>query len=101
MVTLRRIAFVLLLVCFMLAAAIFAYSNPQPIAVDIGLTRFEQVPMAAAFAVVFVCGWVLGVVSAAIALWRSAGEKRRLRRDLHYAETELSGLRQVSADDAN
>lgn len=101
MATLRRIAFVLLLVCFMLAAAIFAYSNPQPIAVDIGLTRFEQVSMAAAFGAVFVLGWVLGVVSTGIALWRSAGEKRRLRRDLRYAETELSSLRQAPASDAN
>ena len=101
MVTLRRIAFVLLLVCFMLAAAIFAYSNPQSIAVDIGLTRFEQVSMAAAFAVVFIAGWVLGIVSAGLALWRSAGEKRRLKRDLRYAETELSSVRQVPIDDAH
>jgi uncharacterized membrane protein YciS (DUF1049 family) len=99
--TLRRIAFVLLLVAFMLAAAVFAYSNPQPIAIDIGIVRFEQVSLAVAFAVVFACGWLFGLLTAGLALWRSAGEKRRLRKDLRFAETELSTLKQVPADDAH
>jgi uncharacterized membrane protein YciS (DUF1049 family) len=97
--TLRRIAFALVLVVFMLAAAVFAYSNPQPIAVDIGLVRFEQVSMAVAFAVVFAFGWLFGLLSAGLALWRTAGEKRRLRRDLRYAETELSSLRRLPVDE--
>jgi len=68
---------------------VFAYSNPQPIDVDIGLVRFEQVSMAVAFAVALAFGWLLGVLSAALTLWRSAGEKRRLRQDLRYAEAAL------------
>ena len=39
---------------------VFAYSNPQPIAIDIGVTRFEAVPMAVAFAVTLALGWLLG-----------------------------------------
>ena len=35
----------------MLLTGVFAYSNPQPIDVDIGLVRFEQVSMAVAFAI--------------------------------------------------
>lgn len=66
----------------------FAYSNPQPIDVDIGVARFEGVSMAVAFAVALAIGWVLGLLSAGVALWRSAGEKRRLRQDLEYAEAE-------------
>lgn len=73
----------------MLLTGVFAYSNPQPIDIDIGLTRFEQVSMALAFAIALALGWLLGVLSASAALWRSAGEKRRLRQDLKYAETEL------------
>ena len=80
----------------MLMTGVFAYSNPEPIDVDVGLTRFEQVPMAAAFAIVLAVGWLLGLLSAAIALWRSAGEKRRLKQDLKYAEAELRA-RQPSA----
>jgi hypothetical protein len=89
MVTLRRLVFVAVLLVLMLLTGVFAYSNPQPIDVDVGVTRFEQVSMAAAFAVVLAIGWLLGLLSAGIALWRSAGEKRRLKQDLQYAEAEL------------
>jgi hypothetical protein len=73
----------------MLMTGVFAYSNPEPIDIDVGVLRFEQVSMAAAFAITLAVGWLLGLVSAGIALWRSAGEKRRLRQDLKYAEAEL------------
>ncbi len=89
MVTLRRLLFVAVLLLLMLMTGVFAYSNPAPIDVDVGFLRFEQVSMAAAFAIVLAIGWLLGLVSAGIALWRSAGEKRRLRQDLKYAEAEL------------
>lgn len=94
MVALRRLVSVVALVALVLLAAVFAYSNPEPIDVDIGVTRFEQVPMAAAFAVVLVLGWVLGLLSAAAALWRSRVEKRRLRQDLQFSEAELRTRRE-------
>jgi hypothetical protein len=89
LVTLRRLLFVAVLLLLMLMTGVFAYSNPSPIDVDVGFLRFEQVSMAAAFAITLAVGWLLGLVSAGIALWRSAGEKRRLRQDLKYAEAEL------------
>ena len=96
MVTLRRLVFVAVLLVLMLLTGVFAYSNPQPIDIDVGLMRFEQVSMAVAFAIVLVVGWLLGLLSAGIALWRAAGEKRRLKQDLQYAEAE-SRTRQTSA----
>jgi protein-S-isoprenylcysteine O-methyltransferase Ste14 len=89
LLTLRRVAFVAVLIALMLLTGVFAYSNPEPIAIDIGLTRFESVSMALAFAITLALGWLLGVLSAGLALWRSQGEKRRLAQDLKYAETEL------------
>jgi len=89
LVTLRRLAFVTVLLVLILLTGVFAYSNPEPIDIDVGVMRFEQVPMAAAFAIVLALGWLLGLLSAGIALWRSAGEKRRLKQDLQYAEAEL------------
>ena len=97
MVTLRRLAFAAVLIVLMLLAAVFAYSNPAPFDIDIGFMRFEQVSMAAAFALVLVVGWLLGVFSAALALWRSVGEKRRLKQDLKYAEAELNTRRTSSS----
>jgi hypothetical protein len=85
----------------MVLAAVFAYSNPQPIDVDIGFVRIEQISLAAAFAVVFTVGWLFGLLSAGLALWRSAAERRRLRKDLQYAEAELGTLRRSSLPDAN
>jgi uncharacterized integral membrane protein len=85
----RRLAYAAVLILLILLTGVFAYSNPQPIDVDVGLVRFEQVPMAIAFAIALAFGWLLGVLSAGLALWRSAGEKRRLKHDLEYAEAEL------------
>jgi len=85
----RRLAFAAILITLILLTGVFAYSNPQPIDVDVGLMRFEQVPMAIAFAIALAVGWLVGVLSAGLALWRSAGEKRRLKQDLKYAEAEL------------
>jgi uncharacterized integral membrane protein len=96
LLTLRRLLFVAVLIVLMLLTGVFAYTNPAPIDIDIGLTRFEQVSMAAAFAIVLALGWLLGVLSAALALWRSKGEKRRLRQDLQYAEAELRTRRSSS-----
>jgi len=96
LVTLRRLAFAAVLIALMLLAAVFAYSNPAAIDIDIGFMRFEQISMATAFVLALVVGWLLGLLSASIALWRSAGEKRRLRQDLQYAEAE-SRTRQTSA----
>ena len=101
MATLRRLVFSLLLLFFMLLAAVFAYSNPQPIDVDIGVIKITQVSMSIAFAVVFGLGWIFGLVSAGAALLQAAGEKRRLRKDLKYAESELRTLRGVPLQDAN
>ena len=89
MLTVRRLVFAAVLIVLIVLTGVFAYSNPQPIAIDIGVTRFEAVPMAVAFAAALALGWLLGVLSAGLALWRSKGEKRRLQQDLKFAEAEL------------
>ncbi len=89
MLTVRRLVFVAVLIVLMVLTGVFAYSNPQPIDIDVGFTRFEGVPMAVAFAISLAVGWLLGVLSAALALWRSKAEKRRLKQDLKFAEAEL------------
>lgn len=95
MVALRRLAFTAGVVVLVLLAAVFAYTNPEPIDVDVGFTRFERVPMAAAFAIALALGWLVGLMSAAAALWRAAAERRRLRHDLEYATAELRAKREA------
>lgn len=101
MTVLRRLAFIASLVAAALLAAMFAYTNPQPVDVDIGFARFERVSLAVAFAVTFVLGWLFGLASVALALWRAASEKRRLKHDLRSVEAELSTLRQGLSSDAH
>ncbi len=101
MAALRRIAFVVLLTAFMVLAAMLAYSNPQRIDLDLGVAKLAQIPMAAALGGVFLAGWLFGLLSAGLALLRNASEKRRLRKDLRYAEAELSSLRTAPLQDAN
>lgn len=101
MAVLRRTAFIALLLLFVSLAAVFSYTNPDPISLDVGLARFENVSVAVAFAVSFGLGWVFGIVSAGGALMKSAAERRRLRRQLSIAEAELRGLRSLPLHDAN
>jgi putative membrane protein len=99
--TLRRILFAALSIALMLLAAMFAYSNPTPIDIDLGFVKLERVSAALAFAVVFVAGWLFGLLTVALTLWRSATEKRRLRKSLRHAEAELSTLRSAPLQDAH
>ncbi|HEY5566897.1 MAG TPA: lipopolysaccharide assembly protein LapA domain-containing protein [Gammaproteobacteria bacterium] len=101
MATIRRLTYVVIAVLFILAALIFAYGNPDPISVDIGFARFENVSMTVAFVFAFGLGWLFGLVCAGLALLRMARERRDLRRDLRFAEAELSGLRALPLQDAN
>lgn len=101
MATMRKIGLFLSLFVIVLVAAVFAYSNPDSISVDIGFARFEDVSMSLAFVVCFAVGWLFGLLSAGIAVIKMAGERRRLRRDLRLAEAEVSSLRSLPLHDAN
>jgi uncharacterized membrane protein YciS (DUF1049 family) len=93
--------FFIVLALLVLLAAMFAYSNPEPIAVDVGFARLENVSVSVAFSVAFSFGWVFGLLCAGLILMRLARERRRLRRELRIAEAELSSLRSLPLHDAN
>lgn len=101
MAKLRAILLAVALTVFVLLAAMFAYLNPQPVDVDIGVARLQGVSMAVAFIIVFACGWAFGVLSATVALLKGAGERRRLRKDLRYIEAQLASLRETASQDAH
>lgn len=101
MATLRRILYFVLLTLLVLLAAVFAYTNPGSIAVDVGFARLEDVSMSIAFGVAFGLGWLFGLLCAALALAKMAAERRRMRRHLRLAEAEVSSLRTLPFDDAD
>lgn len=98
---LRKLVLIAVFAAFVLAAAMFAYGNPDPINIDIGLVRIENVSMTVAFAGAFALGSAFGLLCAGLALLRMAREKRQLRRELRFAEAELSNLRSMPLQDAN
>lgn len=101
MATIRKLALFVSLLLIVLLAAVFAYNNPQSIAVDIAFARFENVSVSLAFIVCFAVGWLFGVLSAGIAVARIASERRQLRKALRLAEAEVSSLRSLPLHDAN
>jgi uncharacterized membrane protein YciS (DUF1049 family) len=98
---LRKILFILVLVLLVCVAAVFAYNNPEPVDLDIGLARFEGISLTLALACAFGLGWLFGVASVGFALLKMAAEKRRIRRELHDAESEVATLRSIPIDDAH
>ncbi len=101
MTTVRKTVLFLSLLLVALLTAVFAYNNPETVALDVGFTRFDEVSIALAFAVCIGLGWIFGLITAGMALFRMAGERRRLRRDLKLAEAEVSSLRSLPLHDAN
>ncbi len=101
MVTIRKFAVVAALVALVLIAAVFSFANPSTLPIDIGFMRFESVPVTIALAFAFGFGWLFGIGCAGLALLRMARERRQIRRDLRFAEAELSSLRSMPLNDAN
>lgn len=100
-VFLRRLAYVAIAVVFVLIAAVFAYGNQDPIALDIGIMRFEDVSLTIVLALTFVTGALFGGIVAGIAMFRQFAERRALRRELKRAKSELDSLRSLPLADAD
>jgi uncharacterized integral membrane protein len=98
---LKKILFGAALVLLVCVAAVFAYNNPDPVSIDIGLARIESISLTLALACAFALGWLFGLATAGFALLRMAAEKRRIRRELRNAETEVASLRTLPINDAN
>ena len=101
MATVRKVFIFLLILLFMAVAAVFAWRNPGAIAVDVGFARVEEVSTAMAFAVAFGLGWIFGLLCASLAVLRIMNQRRKLRRRLALAESEVSSLRSLPLQDAN
>jgi uncharacterized membrane protein YciS (DUF1049 family) len=100
-VALRRLAIAAIVVVFVLIAAVLAYSNQEPIDLDIGIARLEDVSLTVALAVTFAAGAVFGGLLSAFAMLKHFRERRSLRRELRRTETELKNLRSLPLHDAD
>ena len=99
--TLRKVLLFLLIVAFAAVAATFAYLNPGTLDLDLGFIALKEISKSLAFAISFALGWLFGLACAAGAVMKHFAQRRRLRRDLRVAESEVSSLRNLPLNDAN
>jgi hypothetical protein len=98
---LRKVLLVLVVLFFAALAATFAYLNPGEIGLNLAFIELDSVAKPLAFAVTFALGWLFGLACAASALLKHANLRRRMRRDLNAAESEVSSLRSLPLNDAD
>jgi len=100
-VAFRKLAVLVIVLLFVLIAAVFAYGNPDPIDLDVGFTVVEGVSLTVVLAITFVLGALFGALFSAFALIRQQRDKRQLRRELKRTQTELRNSRSLALSDAD
>lgn len=97
---LRNLVYFLVLLVVLLCVTVFAALNPGSLELDLAFTRIEM-QKSLALSLAFAGGWVFGVLCAALLLFKSVGERRRLRKSLSLAEAEVRALRNLPIQDAD
>jgi uncharacterized membrane protein YciS (DUF1049 family) len=100
-VALRRLLIAVIAVICLLIAAVLAYVNPDPIALDVGLMRFDRVSVSMVVTFSFAAGAIFGGILTGFGLLNHFRERRVLRRNLKRAERELETLRSLLLPDAD
>lgn len=96
----RKIAIALLVVVIFALVLWFTRINPGTIRLDLAFGVAEP-SIAMAFAVTFVFGWIFGLACTSVFIVRMVNERRRLRKSLRIAESEVSSLRSLPIADAD
>lgn len=95
----KLIAFVVLVTIFV-TMILFTRINPGQVRLDLAFGVVEpSIPMA--FSLTFVAGWLFGLVSTSLFMFRLVNERRRLRNALRNTESEVSRLRSLPVADAD
>ncbi|MEM7765315.1 MAG: LapA family protein [Pseudomonadota bacterium] len=96
----RRVVTLVLLVAVVLLAAVFASVNTGTIEVDFLFAKYA-LPQSLVIIGSVVVGTAVGLLCASFFVVRFMAERRRLRKALRNAETEISSLRSLPLQDAN
>jgi uncharacterized membrane protein YciS (DUF1049 family) len=97
---LRKLGVLLLVLIIFIAMIWFTRINPGQLRVDLAFGSVETtIPMA--FSVMFIAGWLFGLLCTALFILRLLNERRRLRAALRARESELSSLRSLPIADAD
>ena len=100
MTILKRIGLVLLIILIFSAVVVFTAGNPGE--VELSLLHWSgSPPISLAFTIVFVVGWLFGILCMGLYAFKVANERRVLRRSLRMTEDEVSSLRNLPLSDAD
>ena len=78
----------------------FTRINPGMIEIDLAFGSVES-SKSMAFVVTFVLGWIFGLACTAVFIIKLVNERRRLRKALRIADSEVSSLRSLPIADAD
>lgn len=95
---LKFVVYLLLFVLVLLAAASFASLNPGDVKLDLAFFAVET-KLSVAFAVTFVIGWIVGLVTLSIFAIKLLNDRRRLKKAVRLADEEVANLRTLSLSD--
>ncbi|MEM7610053.1 MAG: LapA family protein [Pseudomonadota bacterium] len=96
----RRILTIVLLIGIVIFAAIFASLNTEIVRVDLMFTVLDS-PQSVVVIGSVIVGAIVGLLCASLFVLKFMAERRRLRKALKNAETEISSLRSLPLQDAD
>jgi len=95
----RNVLMFVLLLAAMLAAVVFAALNQGQVQLDLAFFSIET-QKSLVFILVFVAGAFFGMLCLCIWALRLVGQRRRLKKSLKLAESEILSLRDIPLNDA-
>lgn len=96
----RRVLTIIVLVAVVLFSAVFASRNTQTISIDLLFYEYE-IAQSVVIVTAVILGVLIGLLIASLFVLRGIAERRRLRKRLSAAETEISTLRSLPLHDAD
>lgn len=96
----RKIAVALLVIVIFALVMWFTRINAGTIRLDLAFGVVES-SIAMAITITFVFGWLFGLACTSVFIIRVVNERRRLRKSLRIAESEVSSLRSLPIADAD
>jgi putative membrane protein len=97
---LRNLIFVIIFIAALLLATAFAALNPGLITLDLAFTETET-QKSLALTLAFGAGWLFGLFCAGLILLNALNDRRKLRKSLNLAESEVRNLRSLPIQDAD
>ncbi len=96
---LRVLVLILLVTLALVIGAVFAWLNPGSISLDLAFGKVDLLK-SQAFVGALALGWLLGLLSAGGYVLKLMNDRRRLKKSIRLAQTEVTNLRSLPMQDA-